>query len=181
MLHGLLTLLNNYGIPQDFAVKATFYGIAGLTLVSALCVVLSRDIFHSAVFLILALMGIAAVYLYLNAEFLAVVQILIYVGAIMTLFIFAIMLTSDINVKLPRKIDLRVVVSVCAASAIFAILSKVIRITAWQPQDLNAGPLSLEQLGKSLMSNYGLPFEVISVLSLAALIGAIVIGKVEKK
>jgi NADH-quinone oxidoreductase subunit J len=181
MLHGLLQFLSNHGIPQGLVIQATFYGIAGLTVLFAFLVVMSRDIFHSAVFLVLTLFGVACVYLYLDAEFLAGVQILIYIGAIMTLFIFAIMLTSDAKTRLARKIDLRIALSAGAALAIFAIFLKIIRLDAWQPQTLSPTPLGLTQIGKSLMTDFGLPFEVISLLSLAALVGAIVIGKVEKK
>lgn len=181
MLHGLLQFLSNHGIPQGVVIQATFYGIAGLTTLFALFVVMSRDIFHSAVFLVLTLLGVACVYLYLDAEFLAGVQILIYIGAIMTLFIFAIMLTSDTKVKLARRINLRLALSAAASFAIFAIFLKIIRLDAWQPQVLDPAPLGLAQIGKSLMTDFGLPFEVISLVSLAALIGAIVIGRVEKK
>lgn len=180
-MHGLLQLLSDNGIPQALIIQTTFYGIAGLTVLFAFLVVMSRDIFHSAVFLVLTLLGVACVYLYLDAEFLAGVQILIYIGAIMTLFIFAIMLTSDSKAKLARKIDLRIALSGAAAFAIFAIFLKIIRLDAWQPQILGATPLDLTKLGKSLMTDFGLPFEVISLVSLAALVGAIFIGRVEKK
>src|SRR3989338_1014682 len=97
MLNGLIQLLNNVGIPQNIAISATFYPIACLTLLSALLVGTSRNIFHSAIYLALTLIGVASVYLYLDAEFLAIIQVLIYVGAIVTLFIFTIMLTVDID------------------------------------------------------------------------------------
>ncbi len=162
-------------------IKATFYPIACLTLIFALLVVLSRNIFHSALYLAFALAGIACVYLYLDAEFLAIVQILIYVGAIVTLFIFTIMLTADIDTGPLSGMIRRILISAFAAIAIFFILIKVIAKTVWQPVAAAGTVISLPELGKSLMSKYVLPFEVISLISLAALIGAIAIGKSRKK
>ena len=181
-MNGLMQLLNSYGIPQDFVVKAAFYFIAGITLVFALFVVLSRHIFHAAVYLAVVLIGIACVYLFLDAEFLAVVQVLIYVGAVVTLFIFTVMLTADIDSGTFAGTLRRMSVAAIASLAIFFILFKVISmVTAWKTVLSEEASVSLAQLGKSLMTGYALPFEVISLISLAALVGALVIGKAEKK
>jgi len=162
-------------------IKATFYPIACLILVFALLVVMSRNIFHSALYLALVLIGVACVYLYLDAEFLAIVQVLIYVGAIVTLFIFTIMLTADINAGPIRGMIRRMLVSAFATLAILFILIRVITRAGWQAVAQNAPVISLEGLGRSLMSKYVLPFEVISLISLAAIVGAIVIGKGQKR
>jgi NADH-quinone oxidoreductase subunit J len=180
-MSGLIQLLSSHGISHDFIIKATFYFVAGLTLLFALLVVLSRNIFHVAVYLAMALIGIACVYLYLDAEFLAVVQVLIYVGAIVTLFIFTVMLTADIDTGSIRGMIRRVSVSALVSLAIFFILTNVITMTTWKAVLPAEASVSLPQLGKSLMSEYALPFEVISLISLAALIGAIAIGKAEKR
>jgi NADH-quinone oxidoreductase subunit J len=180
-MSGLAQLLSSHGISHDFIIKATFYSIAGLTLLFALLVVLSRNIFHVAIYLAMALIGIACVYLYLDTEFLAIVQVLIYVGAIVTLFIFTVMLTADIDTGPMRGMIRRVSVSALVSLAIFFILTNVITMTAWKDVPPAEAPVSLAQLGKSLMTDYALPFEVISLISLAALIGAIVIGKAEKR
>lgn len=180
-MSGLIHLLSSHGLPQDIILKATFYGIAGLTVLFAFFVVISRNIFHSALSLAAVLMGVACVYLYLDTEFLAAVQILIYVGAIMTLFIFTIMLTADLHKKMVWRINPRVLLSACAASIVLVILIKIINMNPWQPEIKGAAPIDLPQLGKSLMTNYVLPFEVISLISLAALVGAIVIGKTKRK
>ena len=180
-MSGLIQLLNNHGIPQDFVIKAAFYFIAALTLLFALFVVLSRHIFRAAVYLAVVLTGIAAVYLFLDAEFLAVVQVLIYVGAIVVLFIFTVMLTADIDGGTFVGTLRRISVSALVSLAIFFILFKVINmVTAWKTAVPGAG-ISLPQLGKSLMTGYALPFEVVSLISLAALVGALVIGKAEKR
>jgi NADH-quinone oxidoreductase subunit J len=180
-MSGLAQLLSSHGISHDFIIKATFYSIAGLTLLFALLVVLSRNIFHVTVYLAMALIGIACVYLYLDAEFLAIVQVLIYVGAIVTLFIFTVMLTADIDTGPMRGMIRRVSVAAVVSLAIFFILTNVITMTAWKDVPPAEASVSLPQLGKSLMTDYALPFEVISLISLAALIGAIVIGKAEKR
>lgn len=180
-MNGLIQILNNTGLSRDIAIKAAFYPIACLILIFALLVVLGRNIFHNAVYLALTLMGIACVYLYLDAEFLAIVQILIYVGAIVTLFIFTIMLTTDISMAAFRGMVRRTAISAFASIAIFLMLIKVVSRAAWQGVLPAGPPTSLELLGRSLMSKYALPFEVISLVSLAALVGAIAIGRTDKK
>ncbi|MDP3790910.1 MAG: NADH-quinone oxidoreductase subunit J [Candidatus Omnitrophota bacterium] len=180
-MSGLIQLLNNTGIPQDIVIKATFYTIACGTLLFAALVVMSRNIFHSAIYLALTLIGIACVYLYLDAEFLAIVQILIYVGAIVTLFIFTIMLTAQGDTGSMREMIRRIWIPALASLAIFFILIKVTARAAWHAVGQETAPLGLPQLGKLLMSKYVLPFEVISLISLAALVGAIVIGRQGKR
>lgn len=180
-MNGLIQLLSSYGVSQGAIIKAAFYLVAGLTLSSALLVVLSRNIFHSAVYLAATLIGIACVYLYLDAEFLAVVQVLIYVGAIVTLFIFTIMLTADIVTDSLRGMPLRVLTSAFASLAIYFILVRAAVMTAPQTGLPAAAQSGLPELGRSLMTKYALPFEVISLISLASLVGAIVMGKSEKR
>ncbi len=190
MPSGLIQLLSSAGIPRDIAINATFYPAACLTLFFAILVVTSRNIFHSAIYLALTLIGVACVYLYLDAEFLAIIQVMIYVGAIVTLFIFTIMLTADIKTGPSSGAIRRMLVSAGASLAILFILIRVIAGTAWQAgvpctisvQGLSAASfISLQQLGISLMSKYVLPLEVISLILLAALVGAIVIGKADKR
>lgn len=181
-MNGLIQIISSHGISHDLIIKATFYFIAGLTLVFAFFVVLSRHIFHAAVYLAVVLIGIAGVYLYLDAEFLAVVQVLIYVGAIVTLFIFTVMLTADIDRGTFAGTLKRMSAGALVSLAIFFILFKIINmVTAWKTVLPGGASVSLPQLGKSLMTQYALPFEVISLISLAALVGAIVIGKAEKR
>ncbi len=177
----LNNLLNNFGIPREFVIQASFYSIAALTCLFAILVVRCRNVFHSAIFLAATLIGVAGVYLFLNAEFLAIVQVLIYVGAIVTLFIFAIMLTAGIQDKSIRQTNRQTLVSGIIALAILVSFIKIIKMAHWQECAGQTAALSLAELGKSLMSVYVLPFEVISLILLAALVGAIVIGKVKKE
>lgn len=175
-------LLTNYGIYQDFIIKAIFYSAAGLSCAFALLVVTARNVFHSAIFLALTLIGVACTYLFLDAEFLAIIQILIYVGAIVTLFIFAIMLTSKIQDKSIKQTNSQVVISVIVALGLLFSFIAIISKNPWAAYAEKAQKqnLDLATLGRHLMSTYALPFELISLILLAALVGAIVIGKVKE-
>jgi NADH:ubiquinone oxidoreductase subunit 6 (subunit J) len=186
MMNGLIRqlsdIVNNYGLPRDFVVQASFYVIAGLACVFAFGVVAMRNIFHCAVSLALCLFCIAGVYLFLNAEFLAIVQVLIYVGAIVTLFIFAIMLTSNIEDRSIRQANRQVLVSAAVAAAILSFFIFIITGAPWKTAaEGTATAPGLEDIGRALMSAYALPFEFISLILLAALVGAIVIGKAKKQ
>ena len=182
LIRQLSDIVNNYGLPQDFVVQASFYVIAGLACIFAFGVVAMRNIFHCAVSLALCLFCVAGVYLFLNAEFLAIVQVLIYVGAIVTLFIFAIMLTANIEDRSIRQANRQALVSAVVAAAILSFFIFIIIGAPWKaaPSGAAAAP-GLEDLGKALMSVYALPFEFISLVLLAALVGAIVIGKAGRR
>jgi NADH-quinone oxidoreductase subunit J len=175
-------LLNEFGLHREFIIKASFYFIAALTCLFAFMVVKSRDIFHCAVFLAATLFGVACVYLFLNAEFLAAVQVLIYAGAIVTLFIFAIMLTTKIHDKTIKQTNRQALADGALALILLLSLITIINKDPWKAAiaGVNTGYLGLGELGKSLMSAYALPFELISLILLAALVGAIVIGKVNQ-
>jgi len=179
-MSGLIQQLNNTGLPQEFMLKAIFYIIAASTVFFAIRMVISPNVFHGAIFLALALIGIACIYLYLDAEFLAVIQILIYVGAIVTLFIFAIMLTASIQDRTIKQTNEQVLLSAIVAFVFLCFFVTIIRRNPWQAAASKAEGLALAQLGRLLMSAYVLPFEVISLILLAALVGAIVIGKARK-
>ncbi len=181
-MSGLIQQLNNIGIPQENIIKVTFYLIAAVTCFFALRIVISRNVFHRALFLALTLIGVACVYLYLGAEYLAVMQILIYVGAIVALFVFVIMLTTKIQNRAIRQLNSQVLISVVVTSALLCLLISIIRTSPWHKPVLPpAGLLNISQLGRSLALNYVLPFEVVSLILLAALVGAIAIGKAKKE
>ena len=161
--------------------KLFIYSVLFVSLAAALGVVLLPNIFHAALCLVGTLLGVAALYLALQAEFIAVVQVLLYVGAVMTLVIFAIMLTTRLSDNTIRQHNPLGLSAVIASAAFLAALVRIIQNTPWpiRPETLHS-PVSTMDLGKALMGPYGFPFEVISVILITALVGAIVIAKREK-
>ena len=154
---------------------AIFYVVAAFTLWAAAVVVMGKNIVRAAVALIFSFCGMAALYVLLDAEFLAAVQVLIYVGGITILLLFAIMLTSRIAAKAARVVNDQVVLSaMVAVGLIYASTSGLATISG--PPRL---PETTPFLGRALLTTYALPFEVVSVLLLAAMVGAIVLARKE--
>lgn len=157
-----------------------FYLVAAFTVAAAFLVVLGRNIVRSAVALIFSLSGVAGVYVLLDAEFLAAVQVLIYVGGITLLLLFAIMLTTRIVAPLAvfnEQVGLSALV-VLGITAVFIYASlKGIRVTAPPGPPVETTPA----LGRLLLTTHVLPFEIVSVLLLAAMVGAIVLARREKE
>ena len=167
--------------PLVLTVKAGLYVMMAVSVVAAIGVVTLRSVFHAALALALTLLGVAGIYIALQAEFLAMVQILIYVGAVMTLVIFAIMLTERLGDKTVRQDNPQSAPAFLGALAFLGMLSWVILKTPWPvTEEAVAKHVSTLDLGKALMGIYVFPFEVISVVLIAALIGAIVIAKRDK-
>ena len=153
-----------------------FYGVMAGILITAILTVTVRNLFHSAIFLAFTLLGVALVYFFLHADFLAGIQILLYVGAIMTLVIFAIMLTSKIgDPSIPQSNRQRLPVFLMLAVLAFYLIRALIK-TPWKTASTFQATNAI-QLGKALMGEFVFPFEVISVVLLVALIGAIVIAR----
>ncbi|MFA6599693.1 MAG: NADH-quinone oxidoreductase subunit J [Candidatus Omnitrophota bacterium] len=156
------------------------YALLAVTAVAAVGVVTLANIFHAALCLVAVLIGVAAVYAALSAGFLAAVQILIYVGAIMTLVIFAIMLTERIATPASGTANRLVFPAALGSLVLFIVLSRLIFSTAWPLRPGGNAPLTAEDLGRALMGPYALPFEVISVVLVAALVGALVIARKDR-
>lgn len=157
---------------ESMASAAIFYGVAALVLGSALYVVVGKNLVHSAFALVAAFFGVAVFYVYLGADFLAGAQVLIYVGGILTLLLFGVMLTNRIyNLNL-RSGAIQVVPGALSAGLVFALLVWIIQSVDWGAMDAgDPGPTS-EAIGRLLMGDYLLPFEIASVLLLIALMGA---------
>ncbi len=157
---------------ESMASAAIFYGVAAVVLGSALYVVVGRNLVHSAFALVAAFFGVAVFYVYLGADFLAGAQVLIYVGGILTLLLFGVMLTNRIyNLNL-RSGAIQVVPGALSAGLVFALLVWIIQSVDWGAMDAgDPGPTS-ESIGRLLMGDYLLPFEIASVLLLIALMGA---------
>lgn len=151
--------------------------LAIVTLGAAVMVVIAQNMFRAALWLVLAFFGIAGLFILLHAEFLAVTQVLIYVGAISTLIIFAIMLSRGVmDPKQPRFNDQWGVVGGFAALLFVGLAAVVVRV-AW-PVAIGEVPSdAIRQLGADFVGPYVVPFEVASVLLVAAMIGAIIIAR----
>ena len=162
----------------EIAAKFGAYAVMAVILIFALGVVTFRNLFHCALCLAAALIGIAAIYVVLQAEYLAGIQILLYVGAVVTLVIFAIMLTEHLAGKTVRQNNSQSPLAIVGLLGFVALLAALIVKTPWPitPQALQA-KVSVMGLGKALMGPYVFPFEVISIVLIAALIGTVVIAK----
>jgi len=157
-----------------------FYLISACVCIFAVLSVTQRDIFHCALWLAMTLLSVAGIYFYLDAPFLGVVQILVYVGGIITLFVFAIKLTAHIGDKAIEQKNKQWVISAFITLLLLCILLRVFATHPWAKMVLNQAPFSMTQIGNSLMANYAAAFEFMSVILLAAMVGAIVIGKDKK-
>jgi NADH:ubiquinone oxidoreductase subunit 6 (subunit J) len=153
-----------------------FHLISFVAVVAALFVVTVRNIFHSALCLILAFFALAGLFILLEAEFVAVAQVLIYVGAITILILFGIMLTHRLTDKGVRQASEGRFISLIVVLVLGALISIVLRATRFPVSSEEVAHPAIPYLGKLLMTQYLWPFEVVSVLLLVALVGAIVIA-----
>lgn len=161
------------------ATALIFYLLASIAVVSAAMVIMSRHPVHSAIYLVLTFLCIAGVYLLLEAEFVAMVQVLVYAGGIMVLFLFVIMLVNLRDVAGPRVRLQATISGLLGASLIGLILYVFTRGDL--PANVEASTLreggNIQNIGWSLYRDYLLPFEVASVLLLVAMIGAIILAR----
>ncbi|MBI3322087.1 MAG: NADH-quinone oxidoreductase subunit J [Candidatus Omnitrophica bacterium] len=164
---------------MELAAKAAFYVVALATLAGAWFAVSARNLFRAALGLALCLFGVAALYLFLQAEFLAVSQLLIYVGAILTLIIFGVMLTSRIADPAQPRWNRQAVAAMAVAGVMGAGLAWLMLTTPWRDPPHAAPAVQLPELGRTILGSYLLPFELLSVLLLGALVGAVVIARKE--
>lgn len=157
-----------------------FYFLSFLAILSSLMVVFSKNPIHSVLYLIITFFAIAGHYIMLNAQFLAIVHIIVYAGAIMVLFLFVIMFLNLNSDTEPQKSNLVKFAGVISGGlllmVLLASLSKVNAVT-------NETPISdiglIQNLGMVLFQDFLLPFELVSILFLAALVGAVMLGKKE--
>jgi NADH-quinone oxidoreductase subunit J len=157
-----------------------FYVLSALILGSGLLAVTSRKIFRSAIWLLSSLVGIAALYFWMQVEFIAAVQIVVYVGGIVVLIIFSIFLTQESGKKMPRPTMRKRIFSIMAAVFGFTFSYNLIDQYGFKPSVAKPFAVSVSEIGTQLLSTsahgYILPFEVVSMLLLAAMVGCIVIA-----
>jgi NADH-quinone oxidoreductase subunit J len=158
-----------------------FYLFSGLAVVSAVLMVTRRNVVHSAVFLITTLLATAGIFLQLQAEFLFVVQIILYVGGIMVLFVFAIMLVNlDValhQLQFNSQHWVALLLALVLGSEFFVALRRGGTIFHLAAPVGNALQPNTENVAQTLFENYMLPFEIASILLLVAMIGAVIMAK----
>ncbi|MGQ9501335.1 MAG: NADH-quinone oxidoreductase subunit J family protein [Anaerolineae bacterium] len=151
-----------------------------MTLGGGFAVVTSRNLFHAALFLILSLAGVVGYYVLLDAGFLAVVQLLIYIGAISILILFSIMLTRALMMPGQVQRNEQWWIAALVVFLTFLVLVVMLWQTIWpiaSEEALRTPNVAIGQLGAALVGPYAIPFEIISVLLLVALVGAIVLAR----
>ncbi len=147
------------------------------TLVCALGVVTARSVFHAALFLIGAFFGVAGLYVLLEAEFLAAAQVMVYVGAVSILIIFAIMLSRGYGAEGEAGNNPQWGWAAAISGLLFLTLAVAMRKVAWPVVAAPVPKDAIAQIGAGFVGQYMVPFEVASVLLLVALVGAIVIAR----
>lgn len=161
-----------------------FYILGGLTVGSALMVVLSHHPVRSVLYLVLTFFLITANYVLMNAQFIAIVNIIVYAGAIMVLFLFVLMLLNLSKENEPRGSMLMKLAAVAAGGILLVVLVAAMRDAVVAEPVITAGAESLglvENLGQLLFKKYVLPFEISSILFIAAMVGAVLLAKRDKQ
>jgi len=159
-----------------------FYLMAGLAMVSAAGVAFSRNIIYSSLALLGTLLGAGGLYVFLNADYVAISQLLIYIGGVLVLILFAVMLTSKISDQKHSNPSVGIMPGLVLLAALLGVLGYVATRSPW----LTAGalfdaPQTSATIGNLFLREYLLPFEVSSLVLLATLIGAVVIARKEIK
>jgi NADH-quinone oxidoreductase subunit J len=159
-----------------------WYFLSGLTLLSALMVVLAKNPIHSVLYLVFTFFCISGHYVLLNAQFLMAVNIIVYAGAIMVLFLFVIMM-FDLRKNQPEsKSNLTKLAGSVVAGSLLVVLIALVRQNNFmtpQAEGFISQTGMVENLGKVLYSEYLLPFELVSILFFVAMVGAVLLGKRE--
>jgi len=163
-------------VAPDMIAQVGFAVVVTLTFTGALIAVLPRSILYNVLGLALGLTGVAGIFLYLGSPFIALMELLIYVGAICISIVFAIMLSRPLHLSLPKRYLPKVGLALGVGLLVFFILSAIIAKTPWQPAPARSSDWSVETLGRYLLTRYDLVFEAISLVLLVAILGAIIIS-----
>ncbi|HTM91578.1 MAG TPA: NADH-quinone oxidoreductase subunit J [Flavisolibacter sp.] len=159
-----------------------FWSLSVVAVFSALMMVTSKNPVYSVLWLIVTFFSISGHYILLNAQFLAIVNIIVYAGAIMVLFLFVIMLMNLSKDTEPQKNKWLKLAGAVAGGSLLLVLVAALRHTEQNMTQLGTGDIGLiKNLGNVLFSEYVVPFEISSILFLSAMVGAVVIGKRDEK
>ncbi|MFN8506476.1 MAG: NADH-quinone oxidoreductase subunit J [Dehalococcoidia bacterium] len=162
------------------ATEVLWWIFAGIIVIASLGVVFSRSVIHSAIFLIASLAGVGAMYVFLTVEFLALVQFLVYGGAVTVLVLLALMLTRmGAGGNVERANGPQAPIGLIVAGSLAAILVAVSVSTAWPGDTGKPTPILIGTISDKLFVDFGAPFVIASVLLLVALIGAIILARQE--
>jgi len=163
-------------------VGIAFYLVSALTIGGALAAVLLKNLVHCALALTAAFLGLALLFLQLDAQFAGFAQILVYIGAVAILVVFAILLTRGSELPKDGVFSKTWLVGLAIAAAVFAVLGWVVLLAApWLPQTAAAPTVTVNQIGQELMGRYVLPLEIVAILLTAALVGAVIVAMHEKE
>ena len=158
----------------EMLASGAFWIVVAMTFAGAALAVFPVNILYNVLGVAVALTGVAGLYLYLGSFFIALMQLLIYVGAICIAIVFAIMLSRPLHLQTPKRSGAKVAGAAATGLLFFAAAVGVIFKTAWVPAVERTGDWSVETIGHMLITRYGLAFEVISLVLLVAIIGAII-------
>jgi NADH:ubiquinone oxidoreductase subunit 6 (subunit J) len=171
-----MNLLSAYLSPQTVA-TAAFIMVIALTILGALIAVGARNVFHNVLGLAVSLFGVSGLFLYLNSPFVALMEILIYVGAICIAICFAIMLSEPMHLPRPPRNRCKQIGAALGAGAVLAFFGLLLHQTQWTAATERSNDWSITTLGHYMLTNYSLIFELVSLLLLVAMLGAIVTAR----
>jgi len=159
-----------------------FYIISALTVCGGLAAVLLKNTVHCALALTVAFAGLALLFLQLDAQFAGFAQILVYIGAVAILVVFAILLTRGSDTPKDGVFSKTWLAGLAIAAAVFSVLGwAVLQAAPWLPHETVAPNVTVNQIGDALMGRYVLPLEIVAVLLTAALVGAVIVAMHEKE
>jgi NADH-quinone oxidoreductase subunit J len=162
-------------MEPNILTQIVFYFFAAMTVGSAVVVVFSKNLIHSAFALLFTFFGVAALYVFLGADFLAATQMVIYVGGILVLLIFGVMLTHKISEMKLKSETYQFWPGLALVTIVFGTLVTVMIRTTWHTQEAQPANPTTAAIGELFMKEYILPFEIASIFLLIALIGAAMI------
>lgn len=158
-----------------------FYLFGAITILSALLVVTARNIVHSAFYLLFTFFGVAGLYVLLGADFIAIVQIMVYIGGILILLIFGVMLTNRITNVDIRTGTIHIIPAIIGVGVLWGAVTAIMLKTEWVVNPAVTMEPTTANIGRLLITDYVLIFELLGILLLIALIGAATIARRDKE